>query len=1073
MSNFKKIKFLVVLLLAFTAINLSAQTTVKGVVKDSNGEEVIGATILEQGTKNGTTTDLNGQFTLKVEGKKPLIISYVGMKTQLVNVIGKTNVNVVLQDDVTSLNDVVVIGYGTIKKRDLTGAISQVDEADIRQAPVVNAMEGLQGKIAGLDIVRESGQAGTSPKILLRGNRSLGGISGADCSPLYVIDGVSGGSLDNVNPNDIENIEVLKDASSTAIYGAAGANGVIIVTTRQGIKGKTQVDFNAYVGINAWPSYPSTLSKNAWIDYLQEGYRAKNNINNTLPVDISTEALFQAAGLSTALDAYLNNKWIDWKKEVLHTGVQQNYNVSVRGGSDKMQSYMSAGYQNEKGLYKNDKLDLFTFRAGTNYQINNIVSAGFQATMSYRNKDSRNSYLNKTLNQVPLGDLYGEDGTIKVHPIDGMNSYVNLLADEQEGVFKNNNKSTNIKIAPFIEIKPFKGLTFKTLFNASMSNGRTGKYQGLDTYAKTAGSSAPRDATYSTSNSWSYMWQNVLTYNFKINKQHDFTVTGVTEYSKGRYENSSAYNEGFDYDDFLYYNLGAGLRPTVGSGYSETSSMSYAGRLNYSFLGRYLVSASIRWDGYSQLFKKWDTFPAFSVGWRVSDEPFMESTRNWLDNLKLRAGYGITGNANIPAYVSLTKVTNSPNELNLGNGQVMSYILDEYIGNKELTWEKSYNWNIGIDFSLFNSRIDGSVEYYTTDSKGVLYAKDLPSVYGSFTGASAYKMYSNIARIRNHGVEITLNTRNVVNKDFTWSTTFTFAANKEQVKEIDLGNNINAETLKSKGLFIGQPVTTYFGYKKEGIWQIGDEDRAACFGRMPGDVRLGTTNLVWDPNYTYTGFVRDNSGNILTDENGNQITKEYHGAYYNPAEDGENGEHVYYTSENNYTFSEVDKQILGHKVPDWTMGLQNQFTWKGFDLTIDMVMRWGQMVNGNLLGWYNASDANVPESYDYWTYDNPTNCYPRPQFEKDMKESRKEEKASLTYVNGSFFKIKNISLGYTFPNRLIDKLGLTKLRVYGTIQNPIIINKERKLLKGMDPESGCTDAYPLFRTMVFGVNVSF
>ena len=1046
------------MLFVFMAYSLSAQTTIKGTVKDTNGEEVIGATILEKGTKNGTTTDLSGSFSLKVSGKSPLVISYVGMKTQEVSVAGKSSVSVVLREENTSLNDVVVIGYGTMKKRDLTGAISQVKQEEIRQAPVLNAMEGLQGKIAGLDITRESGQAGSSPKVLLRGNRSLT----ADCSPLYVIDGVSGGSIDNLNPNDIESVEVLKDASSTAIYGAAGANGVIIVTTRQGIKGKTQVDFNAYAGINAWPSYPSTLSGDAWINFLTEGYRSSTGMEPESVNDVFQKAglsagALQAVGVRTDEDGNVTYnpalaKWIDWKDQILHTGVQQNYNVSIRGGGDKMQSYMSAGYQNEKGLYKNDKCDVLTFRAGSNYQINKILSVGFQSTLTYRNKDSRSSRLSKSLNQLPLGDIYDENGNLNLRPISDMSSYVNLLCDDEEKAYKNNNKYTAIKIAPFIEIKPFKGLTFKSLFNASIGNSRTGVWDGLNTYTKLSGSGVAniRNASYNTSNSWSYMWQNVLSYNFNIQKKHDITLTGITEYSKSKSESSAAANEQFDFDDFEFYNLSAGLNPSVSSSYTEKSSMSYAARINYSFLSRYLLAASVRFDGASQLYKKWNTFPAFSVGWRVSDEPFMVSLNNWLDNLKLRVGYGVTGNSNISAYVMNTSVVSSDNNLNLGAGQVQTYILGEYIGNQNLTWEKSYNWNIGLDFSVLGGRIDGSIEYYVTTTKGGLYSRDLPSVYGSYTGSSAYKMVSNIAKIQNRGVEVSINSRNIVKKDFTWTSTLTFDTNKEQVKEIDLGNSTAVENLKSKGLFMGEPVNTFYNYKKEGIWQLGQEDMAACFGKKPGDVKLAVTDIVWVENYTdpTTGTT-------------------YPYAFYKKNEDVD-GVHTYYTSDNTYGPKEDDKQLLGHKNPDFSIGLQNQFTYKGFDLTIQMNMRWGQMINGELLGWW--SNTNIPEVYDYWTETNATNNYPRPCLGAEISNA---DKASLLYVDGSFIKVKNISLGYTFPNKWIAKAGLSKLRLYGTVQNPIIIKKESKLLKGMDPESNCSDAYPLFRTLVFGLNVSF
>ena len=1046
-------------MLATQSVNQTQKIT--GQVVDEKGEPMIGVTVRAKGSNAATVTDLDGNFTLNVgNGVKSFTVSYIGYNTKTVAITNRRQFNITLDPDSKVMDEVVVVGYGTVKRRDLTGAISSVKSEDIKQAPVVNAMEGLSGKISGLDITRESGQAGTSPQILLRGNRSLN----ADCSPLYVIDGVSGGSIDNINPNDIESIEVLKDASSTAIYGSAGANGVIIVTTKQGVKGKVQVDFNAYVGINAFPQYPSTYTGEGWINFLKEGYRARYSED---PSDI--DMLFNSVGLTEgAKEAYNNNKWVNWKDEILHTGVQQNYSLSVRGGSDKQQGYMSLGYQQEKGLYKNDKLDQITFRAGTTFKLNNIVSVGFQSSLSYRNKESRNSRLSKSLNQIPLGEVYDSEGKLNKYPISDMPNYVNILADDDNAAYRNNSKATSINIAPFVEIHPFKGFNFKSLFNATLSNSRGGIWDGLDTYMKLTGSQDnKRSATYNSSFGYSYQWQNVATYNFKIKKNHDITLTGIVEYTNNSNEGSSAQNEQFEYDDFLWYNLSAGIKPYVSSYYKETAKMSYAGRVNYNYLGRYLFSASIRWDGASQLYNKWSSFPAVSAGWRISDEAFMEGTRNWLDNLKLRVGYGVSGNANISPYVSLTSVTNSSNMLNLGQGQVQSYILARNVANHDLTWEKSYNWNVGLDFAVLKDRIDGSVEWYSTDTKGVLYNRPLPTSLGGFNAKAPYYKMSNIARIQNKGIEITLNSRNIETKNFRWNSTFTFAKNNEKLKEINMGNNVTVADLIALNLFLGHPVNTYYGYKKAGIWQLGQEDQAACFGAEPGDVKLDIPGLVYDPNYTYT------TTTTVKGADGNDIEQsvEHHGAYYKPSEDKTDAEgnvtHNYYTGSRTYSVSTNDRQILGSKTPKWNLGFQNQFQIYDFDVTIMTTMRWGQMVNGALLGY--VSNTNQPKCYDYWTPTNPTNAFPRPHQGHSMSN---EQKQSLQYVDGSFIKIKNITLGYTVPRRVLKKVGMSNLRVYGTITNPFIWRKS-KMLKGMDPENNASDRFPLYKTIVFGVNASF
>ena len=1027
--------------------------TAKGHVVDEFGEPMIGVTVKVKGTQTGTVTDLNGDFTIDTGGKSSLELSYIGYMPMTVQAKGDGKLTIAMKPDTKVMDEVLVIGYGTVKKRDALGAISQVKAEDIKQAPVMNAMEGLSGKIAGLDITRQSGQAGSSPTILLRGNRSLT----SDCSPLFVIDGVPG-SIDNLNPNDIESIEVLKDASSTAIYGAEGANGVVIVTTRQGVVGKTQVDFNAYVGINAFPSYPTTMSGQKWIDFLTEGYRARYNEEPE-----SIDQMLNDIGLSQgAIDAYHNDQWVNWRDEILQTGVQQNYNVSVRGGTERSQSYVSAGYQGEKGLYRKDKAEALTFRAGSNYLVNKMISIGFQSNISYKNRDRRNSRLSKSLTQLPLGQVWNDDGSLKIYPIDDMNSYVNIMADDEPYAYLNNTKSTSLKISPYVEFKPLKGLSLKSLVSASVSTSRAAEWDGLNTYMELTGSQSPnqRSATYSNGNGWGYSWQNILNYAVTLADVHDITLTAVTEYGKSKSENSNMWNEQFDFDESIYYNFTGSDNKETTTKYSESSKMSYALRGSYSLLGRYLFSASVRWDGSSVLDKnhRWHSFPAASVGWRISDEPFMASTKSWIDNLKLRVGYGVTGNSNIAPFSSLQMVEPSATHITLGDTDMTPYKLTEHVTNPVLSWEKSYNWNFGLDFGFLGGRIDGSLEYYMTDTRDVLYDRPLPTAFGVYNAKTTYKKTSNVARIGNKGVELTVNTRNIVKRNFTWATTFTFAKNKEELKEINLGNNVTVDNLVALGLFLGEPVHTFYGYRKLGIWQQDEENQAKCFGNEVGTVKVEVPRLVWDPNYSYQ--THDDDGNV---------SGSYTGAYYIPGEVDDDGNQIYYTRDNTYVINaNTDRQILGAKTPDWNIGLQNQFTFYNFDLSVMMNMRWGQMINGELLSYIN--NTNQPECYDYWTPSNPTNAYPRPIQGYSMTTAQKE---SMYYVNGSFFKIKNITLGYTLPRTLLGKLGMTKMRLYGTVTNPFILAKEHTLLKGMDPESNASDKFPLYKTLVFGVNVSF
>ena len=1018
-----------------TEVIQSSSQTVKGKIVDENGEPMIGVLVSVKGTKTRVVTNNTGDYSIDALSDGTIEISFIGYKRQTINVGSKSVINIKMELDATALNEVVAIGYGTVKKRDLTGAVSSVKASEIKMAPVTNPIEAIQGRVAGLDITRESGKANSGSSVLLRGNRSLT----ASSEPIYIIDGIQG-SISSLNPNDIASMDVLKDASSTAIYGSAGANGVIIVTTKQAEKGKVQVDFDAYTSINGWAKYPSALQGDAWIDYMEEGYYATNGKHSSNRDELLTAWNLNPDLLNPYID---NNKWIDWVDETLKTGVQQNYALSVRGGTDKVQSSFSLGYNKTDGIYKNDYSDKYTSRGSINVQPAKWVKFGIQTGLNFTNGESRGSRINKTFGTVPLGDVYDEKGNINQYPIEGM-TVVSLIADDIDGTYLNNTKSISLTANPYVELNLAKGLTFKSILGTSLSTSRNGEYNSDHTYMMLTGSStAIRNASYDTDLGYSYIWENIANYNFKIAEDHDFTTTLISSYAHSQSESGSSYSEGFLYDDFKFYNLDAGVNPTVSTYYSHTKKMSFAGRLNYSFKGKYLFNASVRYDGASQLAQKWDIFPAGSFAWRISDEEFMDGTKDWLNNLKIRTGYGVSGNSNIDAYATKSEVTSGADVLNFGAGQVITNVPTQTVGNTELGWEKSYNLNVGLDFGLFNNRIDGTIELYDTDTKDVIYSRNLPTTGGSYTAKLPYTMNANIARMHNKGVEVTLNTHNIQTKDFQWNSTFTFARNIEEVTSIDLGSGTNVDDLISLGLFMGSPKNTIYGYKKLGIWQLGEEADAAAFGLAPGDVKIEScltkkSEGIWVKSTT-------NADGVVTETE--------------------------YTAENPYTINATDdRQIIGQGSPKWTGGFQNTFIYKNFDLNVFMTARWGQMISGDLFGYFGYGKTNLPENYDYWTEENPTNDFPRPYLSRSAKKSSPTE--GLTYVDASYMKIKNITLGYTLPEKFNKLIGFSNLRVYGTIYNPIIITKSH-LMNGVDPETGATDSYPLYKQLVFGINMSF
>ncbi|MFG6685476.1 SusC/RagA family TonB-linked outer membrane protein [Mariniflexile sp. HNIBRBA6329] len=730
------------------------QHQIKGQIIDINRQPLAGANIIEKGTNNGTQADFDGNFSLTVSNENAtLVVSYLGFTTVEIPVKGQRIIQVTLNEDVSGLDEVVVIGYGTVKKRDLTGAVSSVNSEDIAIAPVVSPIEAIQGRVAGIDISRNDGRAGSGFNIILRGNKSLT----RDSNPIYIIDGIQG-NINNLNPNDIASIDVLKDASSTAIYGISGANGVIIITTKKGEKGKIQVDANSYISINANPSYPSPLQGDAWFNYLEDGYKASNNGNSSPDRD----ALLAAWGLSTTdLNPYIDSgKYVDWTDETFRTGIQTNNNISIRGGNDNLQGSLSAGLNKTEGIYPGDDIKVYTMRSNLNIKATKWMEFGVVTGLIFKDQNQNRSRVNRAFGWVPLGDVYDADGQINKYPIAG-DQEPSILANNIPGAFLNNSKSTIFTANPYVDFDLAKGLTLKSILGVTLSNSRSGQYESDETYLKLTGSSSPeRTGSYNTNFGYGYNWENILNYETTIANNHNLGGTFITSYMYNQSENAEIFGSGFTSDNSLWYNLRAAPNQILNTGYSMNKRMSYAGRLNYNYKGKYFITGSVRSDGASELAEgnKWDVFPAGAVAWRISDENFMAGI-NWLSNLKLRIGYGVAGSRNVGPYTTLSGVTNGLDLLDLGGGQVQTFIPTETVGNTDLGWEKSYNTNIGLDFGFLKNRINGSIEYYDTDSKDLIYPRPLPTTVGGVGPKRSFIQEANLASMNNKGIELTLNTK--------------------------------------------------------------------------------------------------------------------------------------------------------------------------------------------------------------------------------------------------------------------------------------------------------------------------
>ncbi|MBO9659047.1 MAG: SusC/RagA family TonB-linked outer membrane protein, partial [Chitinophagaceae bacterium] len=610
--------------------NIKAET-ITGTVKNPVGDPLSGATITEKGTSNSTLTKDDGGFSISVSNKNAtLVISYVGYQNQEVSVAGKTTIPVILQPGTGSLDEVVVIGYGAVKKRDLTGSVVSLKGEELKEVPSTNVLEAAQGKIAGADITRSSGQAGAGVSITIRGVRSVAGSS----SPLIIVDGVQYQSIQDINPNDIQSMEILKDASSTAIYGSRAANGVILLTTKKGATGKTEVSFNTYAGISDVTMYPRPMGFDEYVAFRRESFRAAGQWNS--PAD--DPVAFAGNG---ELNAVQNRIFTDYHKELFHKGLQQDYQIGLRAGTDKLKAYMSLDYFNEKGLLKLDGVKRYTGRMNLDYIVNKAVTVGMQSQVTYYDQSVRRDPLNQANKVSGLGSMYDSAGNFNFLLIDGQTG--NPLADEQLNVYKNDVSNTRLLSNVYVDIKPFTGFSFRSTFGASLGSSRNGIYASPKSLDR--GLQGKSQSQYNTSKSQNLNWENVATYQKTIG-DHSVTLTGIASYVGFKYEelNASAVNQLLPSQ--LFYAMENNTEEVkVSSDYLQSDLVSFGGRINYGFRGKYLLTLTARSDGSSKLAQghKWTFFPSAAFAWRILDEKFMTNV-NAFSDLKLRVSYGIAGN---------------------------------------------------------------------------------------------------------------------------------------------------------------------------------------------------------------------------------------------------------------------------------------------------------------------------------------------------------------------------------------------------------------------------------------------
>lgn len=975
----------VVLALAMLWMTSFAQRAITGSVKDASGEPLIGVSI-SAGGSNGTVTDMDGNFTLNNVGASTILkFSYVGYNTLEQKVGNQKTMDIVMESSYESLDEVVVVGYGVMKKRDLSGSISQLKAKDITAVPTTNVLESLQGKIAGLDMTPSSGAVGAGFNFNVRGNRSLT----ASNAPLILVDGIAYGSDITINPNDIESIEVLKDASTTAIYGSRGANGVIMITTKKGKEGKTKVEFNAYAGPVMKTRMPDIMNAEQYVEFRREALRAVNNYTDDSSFLSSEEQALLKSGTS-----------VDWLDLVMQSGFTQNYQASISGGTEKTQASFSLDYQNEKGLLRGDEMNRYGGRLNVVHKMGKELEVGASMHVNYRNQNSSPSgAYHYARSYSPLAKPYNEDGSINRLPLFGSGSTsVNLLVDQDKENYLNETKAYRLFGTGYLSWNIVKGLNYRTNLGIDLQSSTVGLFQGVNSsYSQSNSGRAYASKTESHNNN--YTWENVLTYSNDFGVHHITAMAGHSM-TKSHYEDLSANGKGFAFDAAQYHNLtSAQADKNISSSLTESSMLSFFGRVYYKLMDKYMLTLTMRADGSSVLAEgnKWGYFPSVAAAWRIKDESFLKSV-DAVSDMKLRLSYGLSGNSAVNAYQTTGGLSETYYDFN-GNA---AYGYRPYnLANKDLKWEKTKVLNFGIDYGMFNNRLYATIDIYKTWTSDLL----LPMIIPGHTGFT--EVISNVGKTETRGIDLTLSGVIFDKPNFKWNADLTLGHNKEKIVSINSDQDDEAN-----GWFIGQPTKVFYDYEKIGIWQTNEADEASIYGQVPGDIK-----------------VKDQNGD-------GKITPE------------------------------DDRIILGQQTPKLTLGFNNKFQYKQWELDVFLYGRFGHMIrNSNKLGFIPSGWQNQAV-YDYWTPENATNDMPRPNFNRDQNMLYF---STLGYEKGDFVKIKDVTLAYNFPLKWISKAGLTRLRVYGTMKNFFTFTG----VDDYDPEGSGSIYYPITKELVFGVNVAF
>ena len=1009
---------LLLLLCLIPLCSIAQNIMVKGIVKDNFGEPVIGANVTEKGTTNGMITDLDGNFSLTVQKNATLVISYIGYVTQEIAIKGNTNLNITLKEDSKALEEVVVIGYGTARKSDVTGSIASVGGDKLQEMPSTNITYALQNRVAGVDMTQTSSQPGATMQIRIRGTRSLT----ASNDPLVVLDGIPFmGNLSDINPGDIKSMDILKDASSTAIYGSRGANGVILITTNRGAQGTpAKFTYNGYVGAK------SVFSKYPMMDgpKYAEMRKYAGKFENSLDESDDTNT--------------------DWQDLLYRTGMVNSHDVSGAGGTNNGSYSFGAAYYKDQGVIPTQNYTRYSLRGSFDQGVGKYFRFGLTTNSNYNITKGSNVGPYSVLNNTPLANPYNADGslkrTVKLNSQDENFVVTRDLVEDLEDSWLNEKKGFGTYNNLFAEVQcPWvKGLKYRVNLGLNYRSTKGGVFTGEGINSSTADTPSTASLEHTETTNWAV--ENLITYDRTFGK-HQLNIVGMYSAEETVYTKSHIAARDIPAEYLQYYNLGrAEGNITVNPDnwdYQKSGLMSWMGRAMYTYDNRYMLMATVRADASSRLAKghQWHTYPAVSAGWNIGQESFMDDLE-WLDILKVRVGYGQTSNQAVNPYSTWGKLSTRP--YNFGpTGYATGYYVSA-LPNYDLGWEYSSTWNFGLDFTLFGGRLSGTFEYYIQKTSDLLQNVNLPST----SGVSSY--VGNVGKTENKGVEFTLNGTILDNHNgWTWDASINISANRNKLTELASG----ADRDEANNWFVGHPIDAIYDYEKIGLWQEGDP---------------------------YLDILEP-GGNV------GMIKVKYTGEYN---EDGTPVRQI----------GPDDRQIISME-PKFTGGFSTRVAYKGFDLNVITAFKCGGKLISTLHhsnGYLNMLTGRRGQvDVDYWTEENTNAKYPKPG--GIQSGDNPKYGSTLGYFDASYWKVRNISLGYKFDEqKWLKNFGIQSLRAYVSIQNPFVICSPFHKETGLDPETNSygnenvavtsgiqrrfltvgTNA-PSTRNYLFGINLTF